>query len=122
MGDLVDPKPTYDDVYEPQDALGASIRSAALTGAAGTFLAAVQNTVAKENYGPFGVFTRFGKTIGLFGMSWIELMDKYCVDFSSDTPQPLLARPFSSRAPLRQTCDKRMTSSTTDSGAPAQAP
>jgi hypothetical protein len=32
----------------------------------------VQNTVAKENYGAFGVFSRFGKTIGLFGMSWIN--------------------------------------------------
>lgn len=69
MGDLVDPQPNYDvddgPVYEPHDALGRSARSAAMTGAAGLFIASVQNTVAKEQIGPFGVFTRFGRTIGL---------------------------------------------------------
>jgi len=69
MGDLVDPHPNYDvedsPVYQPQDALGRSARSAVLTGAAGLFIASVQNTVAKEQIGPFGVFTRFGRTIGL---------------------------------------------------------
>ncbi|OAG45553.1 hypothetical protein AYO21_00189 [Fonsecaea monophora] len=68
MGDLVDPKPNYDvdePVYQPRDALGLSARSAALTGAAGLFIASVQNTVAKEQIGAFGVFTRFGRTIGL---------------------------------------------------------
>ncbi|KIX01529.1 uncharacterized protein Z518_09255 [Rhinocladiella mackenziei CBS 650.93] len=52
--------------YQPQDALAASTRAALLTGAAGLFLAAVQNTVAKENIGAFGVFSRFGRTIGFF--------------------------------------------------------
>ena len=69
MGDLVDPKPVLDadepPVYQPQDALGRSARSAAMTGAAGLFIASVQNTVAKEQLGAFGVFTRFGRTIGL---------------------------------------------------------
>jgi len=66
MADLVEPKVILDESYHPQDALGASVRSATLTGAAGLFLASVQNTVAKENVGAFGVFTRFGRTIGLF--------------------------------------------------------
>ena len=69
MGDLVDPKPNLDvdegPVYTPQDALGRSARSAMMTGAAGLFIASVQNTVAKEQIGAFGVFTRFGRTIGL---------------------------------------------------------
>ncbi|EXJ56551.1 hypothetical protein A1O7_06895 [Cladophialophora yegresii CBS 114405] len=71
MGDLVDPKPNLDvdadvsGVYQPQDALGRSARSAMMTGAAGLFIASVQNTVAKEQIGAFGVFTRFGRTIGL---------------------------------------------------------
>ncbi|KAJ9615366.1 hypothetical protein H2200_001441 [Cladophialophora chaetospira] len=69
MGDLVDPKPNLDvedsAVYSPQDALGRSARSAMMTGAAGLFIASVQNTVAKEQIGAFGVFTRFGRTIGL---------------------------------------------------------
>lgn len=55
-----------DDAYHPQDALGQSARAAAITGAAGLFLASVQNTVAKENIGAFGVFSRFGSTVGLF--------------------------------------------------------
>ena len=36
-----------------------------MTGAAGLFIASVQNTVAKEQVGAFGVFTRFGRTIGI---------------------------------------------------------
>jgi hypothetical protein len=70
MADLVSPKPTYETSDDPpsytaQDALGRSARSAMLTGAAGLFIASVQNTVAKEQIGAFGVFTRFGRTIGL---------------------------------------------------------
>jgi len=69
MGDLVDAQPNYDvddeTAYTPQDALSRSARSAALTGAAGLFIASVQNTVAKQQVGAFGVFTRFGTTIGL---------------------------------------------------------
>jgi hypothetical protein len=72
MGDVGDhqPNPSADDgpVYQPQDALGRSARSAAITGAAGLFIASVQNTVAKEQVGAFGVFTRFGTTIGLLSM------------------------------------------------------
>ncbi|KAK5261583.1 hypothetical protein LTR40_001931 [Exophiala xenobiotica] len=66
MADLLDPKPVYDDTYHPQDALAKTVHAITYTGAAGLFLAAVQNTVAKENVGAFGVFSRFGKTIGLF--------------------------------------------------------
>ena len=77
MGDLVDPQPNYevDDgpVYQPQDALGRSARSAVVTGAAGLFIASVQNTVAKQQIGPFGVFTHFGTTIGLLSMIWTFL-------------------------------------------------
>lgn len=73
MADLFDPKATFVEedtpVYHPQDALAKSARAAALTGAAGLFFASVQNTVAKEQIGPFGVFTRFGGTIGLMGTS-----------------------------------------------------
>ncbi len=76
MADLVDPKVTYPEedstTYEAQDALGHSARSAALTGAAGLFLASVQNTMAKQQIGPFGVFSRFGGTIGIMGTSWIR--------------------------------------------------
>ena len=53
--------------YEPKDALAQSVRSATFTGSAGLLLAAVQNTLLRENVGAFGVFTRFGGTIALFG-------------------------------------------------------
>jgi len=53
-------------VYIPTDAIAASISSAAMTGGAGLLLAAVQNTLQRENVGAFGVFTRFGSTIALF--------------------------------------------------------
>ena len=53
--------------YEPEDALSQSVRSATYTGSAGLLLAAVQNTLSRENVGAFGVFTRFGSTIALFG-------------------------------------------------------
>ena len=89
MGDLVDPQPNYDTndgpVYDPQDALGRSARSALMTGAAGLFIASVQNTVAKEQIGAFGVFTRFGRTIGLlsmFGTIWEMHAGKHLTDIS----------------------------------------
>ena len=69
MGDLTDRDPNYDDedlsTYSPQDALGRSARSALLTGAAGLFIASVQNSMAKQQIGAFGVFTRFGRTVGV---------------------------------------------------------
>jgi len=52
--------------YYPKDAISESVRSAKFTGSAGLLLAAVQNTLARENVGAFGVFTRFGGTIALF--------------------------------------------------------
>lgn len=55
-------------IYEPKDAIAQSVRSATFTGSAGLLLAAVQNTLTRENVGAFGVFTRFGGTIALFGM------------------------------------------------------
>ncbi|EXJ77988.1 hypothetical protein A1O3_09147 [Capronia epimyces CBS 606.96] len=69
MADKFDSKPTPggdDAVFQPKDALGASLRAGTLSGAAGLFLASVQNTVTKENVGFFGVFSRFGSTVGLF--------------------------------------------------------
>ncbi|WEW60586.1 hypothetical protein PRK78_006073 [Emydomyces testavorans] len=53
-------------VYHPQDALSATIKTTLMTGSAGLFASAVQNTLAKQNIGPWGVFTRTGSTITLF--------------------------------------------------------
>lgn len=69
MADVHHPKPTAaaDDTFHPQDALSGGIRAATLGGAAGLFYSAIGNTLTKENLGSFGVFTRFGGNIGLFG-------------------------------------------------------
>ncbi|EHY59561.1 hypothetical protein HRR83_001162 [Exophiala dermatitidis] len=69
MADIFDSKPTYNSeepVYQPKDALATSLRGATLAGAAGLFLASVQNTMAKGDVGILSVFTRFGTTVGLF--------------------------------------------------------
>lgn len=64
--DVGPPDVTYE-TYEPQDAIGKAIKNGAMLGGAGLFLAAVQNTVAKENVGMFGIFSRFGSSTALFG-------------------------------------------------------
>lgn len=53
--------------FQPQDAIGKATKNAAMLGGAGLFLAAVQNTVAKENVGMFGIFSKFGSSTALFG-------------------------------------------------------
>ena len=57
-----------DHSYHPQDAVSAAMKATMLTGGVGLFASAVQNTLAKRNVGPMGVFLRSGGTIGIFGM------------------------------------------------------
>ncbi len=52
------------------------MKTTGLTGAVGLFASAVQNTLARQNVGPWGVFVRSGGTIGIFGM--ICLMNMGC--------------------------------------------
>lgn len=56
-----------DHSYHPQDAVSAAMKATALTGGVGLFASAVQNTLTKQNVGPFGVFMRTGGTIGVLG-------------------------------------------------------
>lgn len=60
---------TEERVYKPQDAIEAAFKSTALTGGFGLFVSAVQNTLAKQNVGPLGIFARTGGTVATFGMS-----------------------------------------------------
>lgn len=55
--------------YDPKDAISASLRSTVITGGAGTLISAVQNTLTKQNVGAWGIFTRTGGTIAVYGMS-----------------------------------------------------
>jgi hypothetical protein len=72
MGDLTDTQSdmvgdNYSYTFQPRDAISTSFSAARLTGGAGLLVAAVQNTLLRENIGAFGIFTRFGSTVALFG-------------------------------------------------------
>jgi hypothetical protein len=56
------------DEYHPKDAVGDAIKATLVTGGAGAFISTIQNTLTKQNVGAWGVFTRSGSTIGIFGM------------------------------------------------------
>ncbi|KAF1817659.1 NADH-ubiquinone oxidoreductase 213 kDa subunit [Eremomyces bilateralis CBS 781.70] len=52
--------------YEPEDAIGATIKTTAITFGAGGLLAAAQTSLTKQNIGAFGIFTRYGNTVAMF--------------------------------------------------------
>ncbi|EEQ30500.1 NADH-ubiquinone oxidoreductase 213 kDa subunit [Microsporum canis CBS 113480] len=49
-------------VYHPQDALSRAINTTMVTGGVGLFTSAVQNTLQKQNVGPWGIFTKNART------------------------------------------------------------
>ena len=55
--------------YQPKDAVGQTVKATALTTGAGLFISTIQNTLTRQNVGAFGVFTRTGGTIAVFGAS-----------------------------------------------------
>ncbi|KAK1753060.1 hypothetical protein QBC47DRAFT_305114 [Echria macrotheca] len=55
-----------DDHYHPKDAVSSGIMGASVAGGAGLLFAAIQNSLAKQNVGAWGVFTRGGGTITSF--------------------------------------------------------
>lgn len=101
MADVHDPKPTAaDDTFHPRDALSGGIRAATLGGAAGLFYSAIGNTLTKENIGSFGVFTRFGGNIGLFGTE-IKTGSPTVAIFLTMSQRHVVVHTNSLRAPLR---------------------
>ena len=54
--------------YRPKDAISQSIQGTLIVGGAGLLISAVQNTLAKQNVGAWGIFTRTGGTVGTFGL------------------------------------------------------
>jgi hypothetical protein len=56
-----------DDQYHPKDAVKAAINGTLITGTAGGLVSAIQNTLTKRNVNAWGVFTRTGGTIAVFG-------------------------------------------------------
>ena len=59
---------TSEATYEPQDAFIPTLKGIGGCGFGGLAIAATRNTLARGNVGAFGVFSRFGGTIALFGM------------------------------------------------------
>ncbi|KAL8872079.1 MAG: hypothetical protein Q9174_002230 [Haloplaca sp. 1 TL-2023] len=53
--------------YQPKDAISATVRSTMILGGAGLFLSAVQNSLTRQNVTGWGVITRTGSTIWMFG-------------------------------------------------------
>lgn len=67
---MADHAPVQDQIeeqYVPKDAVGASIKATMVTGGAGLFVSAIQNTLTRQNVGAFSTFTRFGGTTATFG-------------------------------------------------------
>ncbi|KAN0080554.1 hypothetical protein V8E54_003758 [Elaphomyces granulatus] len=59
-------QPAEEKKYHPKDVISAAMKTTMLTGGIGLFASAVQNTLVKQNVGPWGVFVRTGSTITIF--------------------------------------------------------
>ena len=57
-----------EEVYKPQDAVAQSVQATLIVGGAGLLISTVQNTLTRQNVGAWGVITRTGGTIGIFGL------------------------------------------------------
>ncbi|KAF2758156.1 hypothetical protein EJ05DRAFT_510980 [Pseudovirgaria hyperparasitica] len=55
-----------DHSYHPKDTIKSTINNALTFGGLGTFIAAAQNTLTKQNVGALGTFRVYGGTIGTF--------------------------------------------------------
>ncbi|KAJ6263756.1 hypothetical protein Dda_2327 [Drechslerella dactyloides] len=55
--------------YHPRDAVASATKAVMYSGTAGLIVSGVQNALARENRGLFGVFTKTGTTFGMFGAS-----------------------------------------------------
>lgn len=64
---IVEEKP-----FHQKDAVKSAITGAMVGGGAGFLLSAAQNSLAKQNVGPWGVFTRTGGTITSLGMNTVS--------------------------------------------------
>ena len=54
--------------YKSKDAIGLAIESTLVMGAAGLTISAIQNTLTKQNISGWGVLTRTGGIIAIFGV------------------------------------------------------
>ena len=52
--------------FERRDAIGQGTKGALLVGGVGAMMSGIQNSLAKQNLGAFGIITRTGGTIAIF--------------------------------------------------------
>jgi hypothetical protein len=53
--------------FHPKDAISYTISTTLTVGGAGALMAAIQNTLTRQNVGAMGFLTRFGGTTATFG-------------------------------------------------------
>lgn len=53
--------------FHPKDAIAYTISTTLTVGTAGALMAAIQNTLTRQNVGAMGFLTRFGGTTATFG-------------------------------------------------------
>lgn len=53
--------------YHPKDTIAAAVQGTYVCGGVGLLMAAVQNTLQRQNVGAWGVFSKFGGTAATFG-------------------------------------------------------
>ncbi len=93
--------------FIPQDTVKAAVNGSLLLGGAGLAVSAIQNALVKRNIGPWGVFTRSGGIIVVFGsLNWI-VHEKYEVVLISW--QLRLEVPMNLRDAHLRTCGKGTT-------------
>lgn len=61
------PHEEHEGLYHPKDAISITTETTLIVGGFGALLAAIRNTLARQNVGAMGVVTRFGGTTGVFG-------------------------------------------------------
>jgi len=60
------PHEEHEGLYHPKDAISITTETTLIVGGFGALLAAIRNTLARQNVGAMGVVTRFGGTTGVF--------------------------------------------------------
>jgi len=65
------------DGYKPKDAITEAGKGALVVGGGGLFAAALVNALAKQNVGPWAIFTRTGGLIGTFGTSLAAVLPRW---------------------------------------------
>lgn len=55
-------------IYKPEETIHEALRAGFVTGSGGLVVAAVRNSLTRQNVGALGMFTIYGGTIGYFSI------------------------------------------------------